>query len=54
MCKLFFSLLVLSALDDINKESTAEREKNLRAQAVQEILMSEVTYLHQLELIMQV
>ncbi|XP_012264904.2 putative protein tag-52 isoform X1 [Athalia rosae] len=44
---------VLSALDDINKESTLEREKNLRAQAVQEILMSEVTYLHQLELIMQ-
>ncbi|XP_046603550.1 FYVE, RhoGEF and PH domain-containing protein 3-like [Neodiprion virginianus] len=44
---------VLSALDDINKESTIEREKNLRAQAVQEILMSEVAYLHQLELIMQ-
>jgi hypothetical protein len=45
---------VLSALDNISKDSAKEKENSLRAQAIQEILTSEVTYLHQLELIMEV
>jgi hypothetical protein len=47
-------LSVLSALDNISKDSTEERKRSLRCQAIQEILTSEVSYLHQLEVIMQV
>jgi len=45
---------VLSALDNISKDSAKTKENSLRAQAIQEILTSEVNYLHQLEVIMQV
>jgi hypothetical protein len=45
---------VLSALDNISKDSARTKENSLRAQAIQEILTSEVNYLHQLEVIMQV
>ncbi|XP_069674405.1 rho guanine nucleotide exchange factor 39-like [Periplaneta americana] len=44
---------VLTALDDINKNSIEEKEKSLRYQTIQEILTSEVSYLHQLEVIMK-
>lgn len=44
---------VLSALHNISKDSAKEKENSFRAQAIQEILTSEVNYLHQLEVIMQ-
>ncbi|KAJ9579954.1 hypothetical protein L9F63_004427, partial [Diploptera punctata] len=44
---------VLSALDNITKDTVEERGKSLRYKAIQEILTSEVSYLHQLELIMK-
>ena len=50
-CTLFS---VLSALDNISKDSAKTKGNSLRAQAIQEILTSEVNYLHQLEVIMQV
>ncbi|XP_067015820.2 rho guanine nucleotide exchange factor 39 isoform X2 [Anabrus simplex] len=46
-------LKVLSALDDMNKISNDEKQRSLRAQAIEEILTSEVSYLYQLELIMK-
>jgi hypothetical protein len=45
---------VLSALDNISKDSAKTKENSLRAHAIEEILTSEVNYLHQLEVIMQV
>ncbi|PSN37374.1 hypothetical protein C0J52_14286 [Blattella germanica] len=44
---------VLTALDNMTKDSVQERERSLRYRAIQEILTSEVSYLHQLEVIMK-
>lgn len=45
---------MLSALDEIHRENLTQKEESLRAQTIQEILSSEVKYLRQLEIIMQV
>ncbi|KZC05566.1 Putative protein tag-52 [Dufourea novaeangliae] len=44
---------VLNSLNESNQKHLEEKEKNLRSQAVQEILTTEVTYLHQLEILME-
>lgn len=46
--------LVLSSLNENNQKYWEEKEKNLRSQAIQEILTTEVTYLRQLEILMEV
>lgn len=48
------NFVVLSALDEIQQEEIDKREQGLRAQTIQEILSSEVSYLKQLETIMEV
>ncbi|KAL7306476.1 hypothetical protein TKK_0001175 [Trichogramma kaykai] len=42
---------VLSTLDEFNDEQDASKEENLRSQAIQEILTSEISYINQLEII---
>lgn len=49
-----FFFTVLSALDDIQHDELMKKEHSLRAQTIQEILSSEVNYLKQLEIIMEV
>ncbi|XP_076390780.1 rac guanine nucleotide exchange factor JJ isoform X3 [Megachile rotundata] len=44
---------VLNSLNESNQKQFEEREKNLRSQAVQEILTTELTYLRQLEILME-
>ncbi|KAG8222268.1 hypothetical protein J437_LFUL001466 [Ladona fulva] len=44
---------VLSALENISLEVKESKENNLRSKAINEILTSEATYLHHLELIMK-
>ncbi|CAL7948653.1 unnamed protein product [Xylocopa violacea] len=44
---------VLNSLNESNQKQFEEKEKNLRYQAVQEILTTEVTYLRQLEILME-
>ncbi|XP_035722715.1 FYVE, RhoGEF and PH domain-containing protein 4-like [Vespa mandarinia] len=44
---------VLNALNEDDVRNRAEREKRLRLQAIQEILTTEVTYLQQLEILME-
>ena len=49
---------VLNALDDVSRDAhklkQEEKERNLRTNAIQEILTSEASYLQQLETIMKV
>ncbi|KAG7210374.1 hypothetical protein KM043_011908 [Ampulex compressa] len=44
---------VLHTLDEKNQKYLQQRERNLRAKAIQEILTTEVTYLRQLEIMME-
>ena len=44
---------VLNALDEIQNHNINKKHQRLRSQAIQEILTSEVTYLRQLEIIME-
>ncbi|XP_053972787.1 rac guanine nucleotide exchange factor JJ-like [Hylaeus anthracinus] len=44
---------VLNSLNESNQRCFEEKEKNLRCQAIQEILTTEVTYLRQLEILME-
>ncbi|XP_043785759.1 rac guanine nucleotide exchange factor JJ-like [Apis laboriosa] len=44
---------VLNSLNESNQKQFEEKEKNLRFQAIQEILTTEVTYLRQLEILME-
>ncbi|XP_076174328.1 rho guanine nucleotide exchange factor 39 [Ptiloglossa arizonensis] len=44
---------VLNSLNESNQRYFEEKEKNLRSQAIQEILTTEVTYLRQLEILME-
>ncbi|XP_076381665.1 rac guanine nucleotide exchange factor JJ [Megalopta genalis] len=44
---------VLNSLNECNQKYLEEKEKNLRFQAIQEILTTEVTYLRQLEILME-
>ena len=45
---------MLSALDEIDQQNVINKEESLRAQTIQEILSSEIKYLRQLEIIMEV
>lgn len=45
---------VLKTLNENNQKYFEEKEKNLRYQAIQEVLTTEVTYLRQLEILMEV
>lgn len=47
-------LSVLNNLNENNQKQCEEKERNLRFQAIQEILTTEVTYLRQLEILMEV
>lgn len=47
-------LPVLNSLNESNQKHFEEKEKNLRSRAVQEILTTELTYLRQLEILMEV
>ncbi|CAK9813263.1 Rac guanine nucleotide exchange factor JJ [Anthophora plagiata] len=44
---------VLNSLNENNQKQLEETKKNLRSQAIQEILTTEVTYLRQLEILME-
>ncbi|XP_078036118.1 FYVE, RhoGEF and PH domain-containing protein 4 isoform X2 [Augochlora pura] len=44
---------VLNSLNECNQKYLEEKEKNLRCQAIQEILTTELTYLRQLEILME-
>ncbi|XP_034180211.1 FYVE, RhoGEF and PH domain-containing protein 4 [Osmia lignaria lignaria] len=44
---------VLNSLNESHQKQLEEKEKNLRYQAIQEILTTEVTYLRQLEILME-
>ncbi|XP_076681020.1 rac guanine nucleotide exchange factor JJ isoform X2 [Andrena cerasifolii] len=44
---------VLNSLNESNQKHFEEKQKNLRSRAVQEILTTEVTYLRQLEILME-
>lgn len=50
--------VVLNALDDVSRDAhrskQEEKERLLRANAIQEILTSEASYLQQLETVMKV
>nr|XP_031837187.1 rac guanine nucleotide exchange factor JJ-like isoform X2 [Nomia melanderi] len=51
--RLVWYIRVLNSLNESNKKYLEEKEKNLRSQAIQEILTTEVTYLRQLEILME-
>jgi len=50
----FGTSTVLSALEDMGRVNQEEKQKELRSQAIEEILTSEASYLHQLEVLMKV
>lgn len=48
------NFLVLHALNEDNERYAEEKERTLRSQAIREILTTEVTYLQQLETLVEV
>lgn len=51
---IMFIFPVLNSINEHNQKQYEEKEKDLKFQAIQEILTTEATYLRQLEILMEV